>query len=158
MISKKIADFANTISFTAKDDSAFGFINDFLVSVYESGNKKCFFVYYYLDTDIPDSDGNPISIMTVSGSLMETFSKYGILEYHHTENGLEVSCNLPYRDLYSLMKETTNKLSNVVAIKKNICVQCNKIITEKDKRFRISKEKINHILCDSCSKAFIDVE
>ncbi len=151
MISKKISDFANTISFSVKDDSAFGFINDFLISIYERGTKKNFFVYYYLDTDIPDSNGNPVSIMTVSGLLMNVFSKYNVTEYVNKENGLEVTSTLPYRDFYSLLKETINTLSSVNAIKKNICSECQKEILDNDNRFRISDEGINHLLCDECA-------
>lgn len=152
MVSKKIADFANTISFTVKEDSAFGFIDNFLVSLYESGNKKCFFVYYYFDKSIPDSDGNPVSIMTLSESLSTVFSKYEITDYSHKDHGIEIICSLSYKSYYSLIKDTVKVLSSFDAVKNNVCAECLKELSKNDRRFRLSQDDINYLFCYDCVK------
>ena len=152
MVNKKTAEFAKTISFTVKEDSAFGFIENFLISVYETGTKKSFFVYYYLDKDILDENNNPVSIMSLSNILMDVFSKYGITEYSHKEFGIEIACSLSYKQFYSLIKETVKKLSSVKSIKKNICSECLSEINDSEKRYRLSRESINYILCAKCGE------
>lgn len=152
MVTKKTKEFASTISFTVKEDSAFGFIENFLISVYETGTKKTFFVYYYLDTDVKDENDNPVSIMSLSNVLMDVFSKFGITEYSHKEYGLEVTCSLSYKQFYSLIKETVKKLSKISAVKKNICSECLAAISDSETRYRLSKENINYILCSQCGE------
>lgn len=152
MVTKKTKEFANTISFTVKEDSAYGFIDNFLISVYETGTKKTFFVYYYLDTEVKDENDNPVSIMSISNVLMDVFSKFGITEYSHKEYGLEVTCSLSYKQFYSLIKETVKKLSTVKAVLKNICSECLAKISDSEKRYRLSKENINYILCSQCGE------
>ncbi len=155
MISKKTSDFANTISFTVKNDSAFGFIDDFLISVYEIGSKKAFFIYYLLDTEIPDNDGNPVSIMTLSNILSDVFSKYEITEYSHKENGLEILCSLSYKNFYSLIKATAKELSKVKSVVKNVCSECGVIIDKTEKRYRISNDNVNCMLCSECANTLL---
>ena len=70
------SDFAKAISFTVKDDSAYGFIDNFLISIFETGSKKSFFVYYKLDETATNDNDTPISIMTISGCLEKIFTKY----------------------------------------------------------------------------------
>lgn len=155
MISKKIIDFANTISFTVKDDSAYGFIDKFLFSVYEKGSKKCFFAYYHLENENSASKENPVSIMTITNSLSEIFKKYEITEYSHKDNGIEISCTLPYKKFYSLMRETAKTLSSFAEIKTNICDNCNAELNTDEKRFRISYDFSNCILCSECASELL---
>ncbi len=151
MNSKRIEDFANTISFNIKEDSAYGYINNFMFSVYETGNKKCFFVYFLLD-DISANDENPVSIMTLSNSMQDIFSKYGITDYSFKDDGLEVSCSISFKGFYSLMKETAKKLSEFEAVRKNICFSCKTPIAQGEKIFRFSQNSMNRLLCETCCK------
>ena len=152
MISKKISDFAKAISFTVKDDSAYGFIDNFLISIFETGSKKSFFVYYKLDETATNDNDPPISIMTISGCLEKIFTKYEVTEYTHSDCGLEVRATLPFKSFYSLIVETIKVLSSINAIKRNVCSECKKEIFEADKRFRLSTSGINYLLCENCSK------
>lgn len=156
MISKKITDFATTISFNVKTDSVYGFLNGFLFSVFETGNKKSFYVFYINDHSIQAKDGTPISIMTISGILQDIFSKYGITDYSVKENGLEVSCSLSYKNFYNLMSETSKKLSEIPSILNCVCSECLKHIDNSEKKFRKSIDEKNVILCEECAKKSMD--
>ncbi len=153
MISNKIEDFAKTVSFTVKKDSAFGFVDDFLVSVYETGVKKSFFVYYYLNTKVSKDDEAPVTVMTLSQNLEKVFKKFEIKDYSVKENGMEVSCTLSFKNYYALIKECTKVLSNIGIVSNSVCLQCEREISkEEEKKFRISKNFKNHLLCSDCGK------
>ena len=158
MISKKITDFATTISFNVKTDSVYGFLNGFLFSVFETGNKKSFYVFYINEHSIQAKDGTPISIMTISGILQDIFSKYGITDYSVKENGLEVSCSLSYKNFYNLMSETSKKLSEIPSLLNCVCSECHKHIDNSEKKFRKSIDEKNVILCEECAKKSMDDE
>ena len=154
MVSKKIADFAGAISFTVREDSAYGFINDFLVTVYETGTKKSFFIYYNLNTDVSDSNGNPVSVMTISSALESIFSKYEITEYAHKDNGIEITGAIPFKNFYSLMKGTVKILSTIKAVERNVCSECLKELSEDDEKYRLSQNGSNVLICCECSETF----
>ena len=152
MPSQKIKDFAKTISFTVTEDSAFGIIEGFLVSVYETGNKKSFYIYYKLDESKNHLSDTPVSIMTISGALQKCFSEFSVQDYSVTENGVEVNASLSFKDFYSLMVNVAKVLGKVQQISKTVCCECGEIIATQDKHFRICSNGKNKYLCADCTE------
>ncbi len=132
-------------------------MNGFLISVYETGSRKSFYVFYINDESILSKDGTPISIMTISGSLHDIFSKYGIADYSVKNDGIEISCSLSYKNFYNLMSETSKKLSEIPSLLKSVCSDCLKNIENSEKKFRISTDEKNKLLCEECAKKASEV-
>ena len=158
MINKNLIDFAQAISFKVKDDSAYGFLNGFLVSVYESGTKKSFYIYYTLKSEQSLNNNSPVSIMTISGNLSEVVDKYKLTDYSVKENGIRVSCNYGYSTFYNIIKDVTNEISNISVLKNNICSECDEEIEDPSQQYRVSTGGINMLLCSHCANYLLGNE
>lgn len=152
MISKTLRSAAEEIGFTYAEgsrsdrDSLYGVYGGYLVTLYDSGNQKTFFVNYYSGAEEDDS----VRLLEISEALKSAFAGLSVSNYAVDADGLSCTVNGTLDDFLSLLDRVLAMLTETGVCGATHCSSCGNRI---GKRFpkKLTKQRMNYLLCEHCA-------
>lgn len=157
MLSTSLTAFANSYNFTIKPDFAFGVIENYLVTVYNSGSKKNAFISCCFPSNEECRENEKLisafEFQTEMGKLID--SDYPELKnYEITTDSVSFSTSADLKIFDQSINELIKLLARYEIPGIDTCVECGKGNGEFAKY--VLNDNKAHLLCESCSDEYIE--
>jgi hypothetical protein len=160
MLSKTLDAAVKNVGFTVTPEHAYGIYGGYLVTVYETGNKKTAFINFLLEDDPDDNSDASLSAFNISETIKENLDKYAIIDYNLADDGLTVTTvgNAPeFLRMLDFCVELLNEYSNDSQNVKNCnyCSCCGKTFGKRYPK-KLTKNNKNYLYCESCALELLE--
>ena len=161
MVSKKLLKAAEHLHLThveklpLEDSYLYGGCEGYLVSLYDDGKGKTFFINYYADGF--DDDEESIRSVEISEELKSIVREQVLLDYSVLPQGLSCTLSGTWEDTISCMKNVCRMLADEDLDGAVRCSCCgNKIGKRPPKRVVVGKD--NYLYCDHCALEVLETQ
>lgn len=151
MISKALETALQNIGFSVGTDNAFGIYGNYLITIFENGNKKTAFINFLID----DKDDSSLTSFDISEEIKGNLDNYSIIDYELVDDGLLITTAQSVPDFLKLMDFCIELLNSHNVKGSDFCSGCGK---EFGKRYpkKISKDNKNYLMCENCAIDIIE--
>lgn len=163
MLSKTLDAAVKKIGLTVTEKHAFGIYGGYLLTVYESGNKKTAFFNFLLDTtdeenstdneneeQSNDDDDSTLASYELSDALKKNIDKFSVVDYNLQDDGLLITTNQSIQIFLEMIDFCTELLKENGVKGSNCCSCCGNSF---GKRFpkKITLDNKNYLYCENCA-------
>lgn len=154
MLSKNLGAAVQNIGLTLTDNHAYGIYGGYLLTIYESGNKKTAFFNYLLDKS-KESDDSSLTSFEISEAIKDNLETYSILDYELQDDGLVIVSGQSIPRFLEMIDFCTELLKKYNVKGSEYCCYCGKSFGKKHPK-KITKANKNYLLCESCTLEVIE--
>lgn len=158
MISNALRSAAEGIGFTytagksaagkSGKDSLYGVYGGYLVTLYDEGSRRTFFVNYYLDPGEEEDDS--VRLLEISESLKTAFSGLSVSNYAVESDGLSCTVSGTLDDFLALLDRVLEMLVEKGVAGVTHCSCCGNKIGKRPPK-KLSEQRRHFLLCEHCA-------
>ena len=158
MISNALRSAAEGIGFTYAEgksaigksgrDSLYGVYGGYLVTLYDEGSRRTFFINYYLDPNAEEEDS--VRLLEISEALKSAFSGLSVPNYTVESNGLSCTVSGTLDDFLALLDRVLEMLVEKGVTGVTHCSCCGSKIGKRPPK-KLSEQRRHFLLCEHCA-------
>lgn len=155
MISQALRSAAEEIGFTyaeasrAGKDSLYGIYGGYLVTLYDTGSQKTFFINYYMNADGEDGDDS-VRLLEISEALKSAVSGVSVSNYSIENDGLSCTVNGTLDEFLALLDRVLEMLEEKQVTGATHCSCCGNRLGKRYPK-KLIKQRQNYLLCEHCA-------
>ncbi|MBE6677674.1 MAG: hypothetical protein E7597_02635 [Ruminococcaceae bacterium] len=156
MLSTALTAFAKSYNFVIKENYAFGIIENFLITVYNSGAKKTAFISCCFPTNEErEQNSELISTFEFQGEIAKLIdSNYPALkDYEITSDSILFTTSADLKTFDESLLQLLNLLHKNAIPGIDVCVECGN--ANNDKAKYVIKNNSVHLLCEDCANEYL---
>lgn len=153
MISNALRSAAEGIGFTytsgkSGKDSLYGVYGGYLVTLYDEGSRRTFFINYYLDPNAEEEDS--VRLLEISESLKSAFSGLSVSNYAVESDGLSCTVSGTLDDFLALLDRVLEMLVEKGVTGATHCSCCGNKIGKRPPK-KLNDRRRHFLLCEHCA-------
>ena len=129
-------------------DSLYGIYGGYLVTLYDDGSRRTFFINYYTGSDAEEEDS--VRLLEISESLKSAFSGLSISNYSVENNGLSCTVNGTIDDFLALLDRVLEMLVEKEVPGATHCSCCGNKLGKRPPK-KLSTQRKHFLLCEHCA-------
>ncbi len=147
MLSSPLITFAENYSFEFLDETAYGFIKSFLVSVYNDGYKKVAFINYFT----PESDEGDSMLKLKLSEEIKGLQLDALKDYEVLINGVAFRTSADLVEFDAAISALCDLLADKGFLPSPVCSECGYSVAEDGDAFISVIENRACFMCDECT-------
>lgn len=156
MLNKTLDAAVKKIGLTVTEKHAFGIYGGYLLTVYESGNKKTAFFNFMLD-DVADEneeeqseDDSSLVSFEISEALKNNIEKFSVIDYNLQDDGLLITTNQSIQVFLGMIDFCVELLTQNGVKGSSNCSCCGNTFGKRYPK-KITIDNKNYLYCESCA-------
>lgn len=129
-------------------DSLYGIYGGYLVTLYDEGSRRTFFVNYYLDPNAEEEDS--VRLLEISESLKSAFSGLSVSNYAVESDGLSCTVSGSLDDFLALLDRVLEMLVEKDVTGATHCSCCGNKIGKRPPK-KLNDRRRHFLLCEHCA-------
>ena len=129
-------------------DSLYGVYGGYLVTLYDEGSRRTFFVNYYLDPNEEEEDS--VRLLEISESLKGAFSGLSVSNYTVESNGLSCTVSGTLDEFLALLDRVLEILVEKEVAGATYCSCCGNKIGKRPPK-KLTDKRRHLLLCEHCA-------
>lgn len=156
MISKALRSAAEGIGFTYAEaarsgrDSLYGVYGGYLVTLYDSGSQRTFFVNYYIGNSEETDGDDSVRLLEISEALKAAFSGLSVSNYSVESDGLSCTVSGTLDEFLALLDRVLEMLAEQGVCGATHCSCCGNRIGKRLPK-KLFSQRRNYLLCEHCA-------